>query len=349
MPPSTWSRSRPTRRLPRSSSGTTTRTTRTARRTSRRPRPRSLRRSPTGSYYWDVIPVDAEGNRGVSTPVTIFSWAWPSVTTPTVDRPGRRRRGLRPEVLLGPRSRRGALRGRDQLLRRLRAPARRFAATVADRSRRRSRRRRSSRTTRTTGESARSTRTATPASGTSARLPEDVRQRSARHGAERQEPAHARQPERPGRPTSDGSHGRVSDQCPDHDLGPGPGASSYEVDVTPVPVGTLVTGARSFDHHWRRLHRRERLDAARLRLDGDQPYPDADDVANESRSTSPSAQYCARVQARTDRDTATRRRLRRLHLPRRRARARHRVRVHRPPGRPSLPALHPTTRAPATT
>jgi len=38
----------------------------------------------TGLYYWGVIPVDAEGNRGVATPVTTFTWVWPSVTTPIV-------------------------------------------------------------------------------------------------------------------------------------------------------------------------------------------------------------------------------------------------------------------------
>ena len=33
-----------------------------------------------GSYYWSVMPVDAEGNRGVATPVASFSWLWPSTT-----------------------------------------------------------------------------------------------------------------------------------------------------------------------------------------------------------------------------------------------------------------------------
>jgi hypothetical protein len=33
-----------------------------------------------GSYYWSVTPVDAEGNRGVSTPVAAFNWLWPSTT-----------------------------------------------------------------------------------------------------------------------------------------------------------------------------------------------------------------------------------------------------------------------------
>jgi hypothetical protein len=36
-----------------------------------------------GSYYWGVVPVDAEGNRGVATPVQSFSWVWPSASTPT--------------------------------------------------------------------------------------------------------------------------------------------------------------------------------------------------------------------------------------------------------------------------
>jgi hypothetical protein len=33
-----------------------------------------------GPYYWNVVPVDAEGNRGVATPVASFSWLWNSVT-----------------------------------------------------------------------------------------------------------------------------------------------------------------------------------------------------------------------------------------------------------------------------
>jgi hypothetical protein len=37
-----------------------------------------------GTYYWAVQPVDAEGNRGVPTPVASFGWVWPSTTTPVV-------------------------------------------------------------------------------------------------------------------------------------------------------------------------------------------------------------------------------------------------------------------------
>src|SRR5438874_490520 len=37
-----------------------------------------------GTYYWAVQPVDAEGNKGVSTPVVSFGWVWPSATVPVV-------------------------------------------------------------------------------------------------------------------------------------------------------------------------------------------------------------------------------------------------------------------------
>jgi hypothetical protein len=37
-----------------------------------------------GSYYWGVVPVDAEGNRGMPTAVASFNWIWPSVTATSV-------------------------------------------------------------------------------------------------------------------------------------------------------------------------------------------------------------------------------------------------------------------------
>jgi hypothetical protein len=36
---------------------------------------------PTGSYYWNIVPVDAQGNRGVASSIASFSWTWPSTTT----------------------------------------------------------------------------------------------------------------------------------------------------------------------------------------------------------------------------------------------------------------------------
>jgi hypothetical protein len=37
-----------------------------------------------GTYYWGVVPVDAEGNHGTPSPVASFSWVWPSTTTPQI-------------------------------------------------------------------------------------------------------------------------------------------------------------------------------------------------------------------------------------------------------------------------
>ena len=37
-----------------------------------------------GVYYWAITPVDAQGNRGASSPVASFTWAWPSTTTARV-------------------------------------------------------------------------------------------------------------------------------------------------------------------------------------------------------------------------------------------------------------------------
>ena len=39
---------------------------------------------PAGTYYWNVVPVDSEGNKGTPSPVSSFTWAWPSTTTTQV-------------------------------------------------------------------------------------------------------------------------------------------------------------------------------------------------------------------------------------------------------------------------
>src|SRR5512133_196811 len=36
---------------------------------------------PAGTYYWNVVPVDSEGNKGTPSPVSSFTWSWPSTTT----------------------------------------------------------------------------------------------------------------------------------------------------------------------------------------------------------------------------------------------------------------------------
>jgi hypothetical protein len=39
---------------------------------------------PSGTYYWNVVPVDSEGNLGAASPVSSFNYSWPSVTSPQV-------------------------------------------------------------------------------------------------------------------------------------------------------------------------------------------------------------------------------------------------------------------------
>jgi hypothetical protein len=39
---------------------------------------------PPGTYYWGVTPLDAQGHRGVPSPVASFTWTWPTVSAPTV-------------------------------------------------------------------------------------------------------------------------------------------------------------------------------------------------------------------------------------------------------------------------
>src|SRR4029450_3594347 len=39
---------------------------------------------PSGTFFWNVVPVDSEGNKGTPSPVTSFTWSWPSTTTPRV-------------------------------------------------------------------------------------------------------------------------------------------------------------------------------------------------------------------------------------------------------------------------
>ncbi|MEP6909497.1 MAG: hypothetical protein ABI896_03580 [Actinomycetota bacterium] len=39
---------------------------------------------PSGTYFWNVVPVDSEGNRGTPSPVSSFFWSWPSATTPHI-------------------------------------------------------------------------------------------------------------------------------------------------------------------------------------------------------------------------------------------------------------------------
>ena len=164
-PRTTWCRlraTRPSARLPFILHGDPTGIPRC-----RRTHSQSRSRSPPGRIHWNVIPIDAEGNRGVPSPTASFTWTWPSTTTLQVNdlnaAPRSMTRNSPGRLVAGA----AATRSRSTP-RRTSPPARRFVAPRRP-LRLRSRRRRSSRTTRTTGESAQSIRTGTPASGTSAR------------------------------------------------------------------------------------------------------------------------------------------------------------------------------------
>ena len=92
-----------------------------------------------GAYYWSVMPVDAEGNRGVATPVASFNWLWPSTTATQLEDLNAAAEAYDPRFSWNPVSGRRALRGRGQLVRSTSLPARRSAA-AARASRPRSRR-----------------------------------------------------------------------------------------------------------------------------------------------------------------------------------------------------------------
>ncbi len=81
------------------------------------------------------------------------------------------------------------------------------------------------------------------------------------------------------------------------------GASSYEVDVAPYELGNCNWSALPSDHHWDVF---TAVNAWTPLGDGwnfVQPYPDNLTVANELINLA-AGTYCARVHARTDRDTA---------------------------------------------
>ena len=39
---------------------------------------------PPGTYYWGVVPMDAQGNRGAASAVGAFTWVWPTFTETSV-------------------------------------------------------------------------------------------------------------------------------------------------------------------------------------------------------------------------------------------------------------------------
>ena len=254
-----------------------------------------------GLYYWGVIPVDAEGNRGVPSPVTTFNWVWPSITTPTVTDLDSAPEVYDPKFSWDPIP--GAARYEVEV-----NPSADFAigskvccdgTTIA-----------------TSLSPTKVFKNDTYHWRVRAIDPDDhagvwnvgqVFQKT----FDNVPPVTA--------PSVKNLHMRDNQNDPgvDQDLGtPGyqthapvitwdkvHGASSYEVDVAPYELGNCNWSATSSDHHWDVF---TAVNAWTPLGDGwnhVQPYPDAMSVANEFVNLA-AGTYCARVHARTDRDTA---------------------------------------------
>ena len=215
--------------------------------------------------------------------------------------PERGARGLRPALLVEPRPRRGALRGRGQLLRPTSRPARRSAAT-----------------TRRIATSLSPTTVfkdnvyywrvrALDPDGNAGRLErravvhEDLRQgRAGRPGDrdEHQEPAHARQPRRPGHRPGPRALAGYQTACPVVHLGPGPGRGELRGrDRADWTGSALHLGARRPTLKKTSV---PALDAARRRERQPGRSGRARSPRTPCRSSRP-ATYCFRVRARSDR------------------------------------------------
>ena len=256
---------------------------------------------PVGLYYWGVIPVDAEGNRGVATPVTSFSWAWPSVTTPTVTDLDPTDEVYDPKFSWDPVP--GAAAYEVEV-----NPSADFA----------------------TGSKVCCTGTTIATSLSPTRVFKNdtyhwrvraidpdgnaglwnvgpVFQKTFDNVPPVTAPSIKNLRMRdnltdPGVDQDPGTAGYQT-QVPVLTWDPVHGASSYEVDVAPYESGACNWSAPSNDHHWDRF---TAVNAWTPLGDGwnfVQPYPDAMSVANEFVTLVPGT-YCARVHARTDRDTA---------------------------------------------
>jgi len=252
-----------------------------------------------GTYYWGVVPVDAEGNRGLATPVTSFVWVWPSATSATfqdldsalevVDPkfawnpvPGAARYEVEvnptPDFVPGSKVCCGGTTIANSL-----SPTKvfhnntyywRVRALDPD-------------------GNAGAWNVGTPFQKSFDNVPpvdfpsiKNVRMRD--------------NVDDPGTDLDSGTPGYQT-QVPIVRWDPVPGASSYEVDVTPFESGICNWTAPA--HHWRVNTAVPAWTPLGNGWNGVKPYSDPLGVANESVSLVPGS-YCARVRARTDRDTA---------------------------------------------
>jgi hypothetical protein len=251
-----------------------------------------------GSYYWSVTPVDAEGNRGVSTQVASFDWLWPSVTSTQVSD-----LNSAPEVF-DPKFSWNAVPG-----------AARYEVEVNS----------SSDFAPGSKGCCSGTTIATSLSPTQVfhdntyywrvrALDPEGNAGVWNYGASFQKTfdnvppvtlpsiknLHMRDNENdPGVDVDSGTSGYQT-EVPIVTWNPVPGASSYEVDVTPYTAGICDWSAPT--HHWRVKTAVNAWTPLGNGWNNVKPYSDALQVANEQTSLV-AGFYCVRVRARTDRDT----------------------------------------------
>jgi hypothetical protein len=254
-----------------------------------------------GMYYWGVTPVDAEGNRGVPSSVSNFNWVWPSTTTPTVTDLDPSPEVYDPKFSWSPVP--GAARYEVEV-----NPSADFAPGSK--------------------VCCNGTTIATSLSPTQVFKNDTYHWRvraidpDGNAGVWNVGPVFQKTFDNVPPVTAPSiknlrMRDNLSDPGVDQDTGtpgyqtqvpmltwdPVHGASSYEVDVAPYEAGNCNWSAPSSDHHWDVL---TAVNAWTPLGDGwnfVQPYPDAMQVANEFVTLVPGT-YCARVHARSDRDTA---------------------------------------------
>ena len=251
------------------------------------------------TYYWAVTPLDAQGNRGAQSRIGSFVWDWPSQTTAKLTDLRDEARDVRPAVLLEPGRRCAPLRGRGELVARLRAGSKVCCDTtvigtvaLADLTAPRQH----VLLARSRGRRGRQRRGLGPRRCRRKPVREGLRQGRGTRPSEHPEPAHARQhaatPPRPGRRRRRSSSGVTS---------PGPRATSSRS----CRMSASATGAPGPLDHWRVTTATTAWSPLGFRLQAPAPYPDKRRVSDDSARLVAGKSYCVRVRARSP--TATRR------------------------------------------
>jgi hypothetical protein len=257
---------------------------------------------PVGTYYWGVVPVDAEGNRGVPTPVASFGWVWPSATAVTVTDLDPTPEVFDPKFSWNPVP--GAARYEVEV-----NPSVDFAAgskvccagtTIAT----------SLSPTKVFKDDTYHwrVRALDPDGNAGVWNVGQTFQKTFDNVPPVTAPSiknlHMRDNvDDPGTDLDSGTSGYQT-EVPIITWNPVPGAASYEVDVAPYESGLCNWSAPSADHHWRVNTAVPAWTPLGNGWNNVKPYSDPLSVANETISLV-AGTYCARVRARTDRDTGS--------------------------------------------